>query len=121
MSRIVRKSNCDKEWYDEVFVLWPMPEEEAEEIVDVLDRYEEAPSEHYYAVEDDDYKLYKGIVSAVINKLLCYLWGHAYVGRRDIVSFPLFISKAFQLLRSDQAICKFCNKIITTEKNDGFK
>lgn len=61
MARIVQKSNFCKDWYDEEFILWPMPEETASKIADLLNRDAGRNSEHYYAVVMFDYKLYKGM------------------------------------------------------------
>lgn len=59
--RIVQKSNLNKEWYNEKFILWPMNECAANEICEVINKHQLKHNDHFYAVVDNDYKLYEGI------------------------------------------------------------
>lgn len=62
MARIVQASNFDKDWFNEEFILWPMPEESCKQIARVINEACCPNSEYYYKVVDNDYKLYIGMV-----------------------------------------------------------
>lgn len=59
MSRIVRKSNFDLDWYDEIFVLGELPEDDANAACEELNRMWTVES--LYKVVSNDYTLYKGM------------------------------------------------------------
>ena len=63
MARIVQKSNFDKDWYNEEFILWPMKEDAAEEICEAMNKhFSHDYSDDFYKIVDDDYQLYIGMV-----------------------------------------------------------
>lgn len=59
--RIVQYSNFNLDWYDEKFILWPMPEEAAKDVCDAINRHLPDNSEHRYRVVDNDYKPHIGM------------------------------------------------------------
>lgn len=61
MSRIVRKSNFDLDWYNEIFVLGELPEDAANAACEELNRMWTGESLYYYKVVDNNYILYKGM------------------------------------------------------------
>ena len=59
MARILDTDNFDGDYPAEKFLLWPMREEKAERIVDIL--YEDGfNNDRYYKVVDNDYILRPG-------------------------------------------------------------
>lgn len=61
MARIVRASNFNLDWYNEEFILWPMPKEAAEEIAAAINKHQHSTDSDYFKVVDNDYKLYIGM------------------------------------------------------------
>lgn len=62
MARIVQASNFNLDWFNEEFILWSMPIEEATEICEIIIKYECSGTSYYwYKVVEDDYKLYIGM------------------------------------------------------------
>ena len=60
MSKIVSRDNYNRETESERFVLWPMPEESAKKIVEVLNKDAgDHLGSRFYSVVDNDYELYK--------------------------------------------------------------
>lgn len=61
MSRIVQASNLDLDWFNEEFILWPMPFKTCTTIADAIN-YSNYPGHAYwYKVVDNDYELYIGM------------------------------------------------------------
>lgn len=62
MARILIASNHNKDWYNERFLLFPLPEQCAKEICESLNRHIVSNSSpDYYKVVPDDYQLYIGM------------------------------------------------------------
>jgi len=60
VSRIVDTDNFGGDYPDEKFLLWPMPEEFAQRIVDALNEWGGTHAARFYKVVDNDYKLQPG-------------------------------------------------------------
>jgi len=58
--RIVDTDNFAGDYPDERFLLWEMPEEDAQAICDVLNRRAGSNASRYYVVRPDDYVLQPG-------------------------------------------------------------
>jgi len=60
MSKIVNTDSFGRDYPDEVFVLWRMPEEDAEAICDILNKRGGEHASRYFKVVGDDYTLQPG-------------------------------------------------------------
>jgi len=58
--RIVDTDNFGRDYPNEKFVLWPLPEEIAKRIADALNDWGGPQSQRCYKVVDDDYTLEPG-------------------------------------------------------------
>lgn len=60
MSRIVNTDNFNGDYPNEQFVLWPMRDESAEAIAEILNRDEGKHAQRFYKVVRNDYELVPG-------------------------------------------------------------
>jgi hypothetical protein len=60
VKRIVDTDNFGGDYPDEKFVLWPMREEFAQRIADILNEESGPNGKRFYRVVDDDYQLVPG-------------------------------------------------------------
>lgn len=60
MARIVQASNFDLDWFNEEFILWPMPYATCRVIADAINTTN-TDNEYWYKVVENDYKLYIGM------------------------------------------------------------
>ena len=58
--RIVDTDNFGGDYPNETFLLWPMPKQMAQEVSDVLNRWNGSDAPRFYKVVPDDYKLQPG-------------------------------------------------------------
>lgn len=62
MARIVDTDNLGRDYPNEKFLLWDMPEVDAQAICDVLNHRSGPHSDRYYKVVSNDYTLEPGFI-----------------------------------------------------------